>query len=105
MRNDNLNLWKLKHGKAFLNSFLIHGKKISEGEKCERNESIQSFVRLGLLQEIPCSILSSVKNIEKKVFFTHHGMSIFDQLSQLINRGVIYRDKSGKMEWRHFEFV
>jgi hypothetical protein len=105
MNNDSLILWKLKHGKAFLNSFLICGTKISKGQKCEHSASIQTFLSLGLLQEIPASIRSSVKNLEKKVFFTPNGISIFDQLSQLINRGIIYRDESGELEWRHFECV
>ncbi len=105
MRNDNLNLWKLKHGEAFLNSFMKCADYVNKGKKCKFGESIKAFVNLGLLEGIPNSIISSIKNVDVKLSFTNKGVSLYDQLIGLLNRGIIYREENGNLNWINFQFV
>ena len=105
MKNDNLKLWKLKYGQSLLDAYLKCGKKVFNGEKCMKATSIRLFIRLGLLREIPLSIYSSAKNVQIKLGFTELGISIYDQLQIQINRGIIYKERSGDMNWDNFQFI
>ena len=105
MQNDNLMLWKLKYGKAFLDSFLKCGHRVYVGKKCLRAGSIKLFIRLGLLHEIPDSKESFKKFKDVKLGFTKQGVSIYDQLLKQINRGIIYKEQSGTMNWKNFRFI
>ncbi len=105
MKNDNLILWKLKYGKAFLGTYLSCADRVIERKKCRKGVSVNLFVRLGLLCEVPQSVYMSIKNAEIKLRFTDKGISIFDQLSKLINRGIILREKSGSLNWKGFQLA
>ena len=105
MKNDNLSLWKLKHGRAFLDAFVKCGEKVYRGLKCSKSESIRAFIQLGLFKESSQFIHLSQKHIEINLAFTSKGISIYDQMSKLINRGIIYRDNLGKMNWKNFQLI
>ena len=105
MQNDNLMLWKLKYGKAFLNSYLKCGHMVFEGKKCLQAKSIKLFIGLGLFHEIPQINKSGKVNKKVKLGFTKQGISIYDQLLKQINRGIIYKEQSGTMNWKNFRFI
>ena len=105
MESDNLKLWKLKHGQSFLDTYLKYGRKVFNGEKCIKATSIRLFIRLGLFREIPLSMYSCAKKAQIKLGFTELGISIYDQLQKQINRGIIYKERSGEMNWNNFQFI
>jgi len=105
MKNDSLKLWKLKKGQTFLDSFLTCAHKVFKGEKCFKSKSIGVFIRLDLLHEAPPSMYATVKNTEIKLGFTAKGISVYDQLQEQINRGIIYKERSGEMNWNSFQFI
>lgn len=105
MENDNLKLWKLKYGQTFLDSYLKCGEKVLKGEKYLKAKSIRLFIRLGLFHVIPLSVFSSVKNAQVQLGFTRQGISIYDQLLKQINWGIIYKERSGVMNWENFRFI
>jgi len=101
MRNDNLNLWKLKHGKTFLSSFMKCAGYVYEGKTCKIGKSIKTFIELGLMEGIPMSI----KNVNVRLHLTDKGISIHDQLLNLLKRGIIYQEKNGNLNWMNFQFA
>ena len=105
MKNDNLALWKLKYGKAFLDSFLKCGHRVYDGEQCLRAKSIKLFIRLGLMQEIHPLQKSSKLSKQVKLRFTKQGISVYDQLLKQVNRGIIYKERSGELNWNNFQFI
>ncbi len=78
---------------------------VFEGKKCLQAKSIKLFIGLGLFHEIPQIIKSRKVNKEVKLGFTKQGISIYDQLLEQINRGIIYKEHSGQLNWKNFQFV
>jgi hypothetical protein len=105
MKSNSLALWKLKQGKAFLNNYLECARKISKGKVITKAAKIREFIRLGLLKTKPDITINSTKEIEYKVTFTLSGLSVYNQMAILINRGIIYQNDNGKFIWRNFQFV
>jgi hypothetical protein len=105
LKNDSLALWKLKEGKAFLNAYLDCAKKIRKGEKNFIQKRLDKFIRLGLLHHTPAKKNYSTNYDDCQYKFTLSGMSIYNQLSLLVNRGIIYQNNEGKYIWRNFQFI
>jgi hypothetical protein len=105
MKNDSLALWKLKQGKTFLNNYLECARRIRKGEVIIKAAKIKKFIHLGLLKMKPKKAINSTNQMRHEVCFTLSGLSVYNQLSLLVNRGIIYQNDEGKFIWQNFQFV